>query len=390
VVHQQGFWRSHASRLAICLTFILTATTAQASQTWRGFAVGNSLTADAWHVGGPARLAATRGDSYTQGLHINGSVGLKDQWDRYLSGIAPYYSEPSPFQVALVDEPWDAIVLQPFKNTAAQEISAARNILDLASANTLNTQSLIYVYAPATQLDSQMRTQFSTRWIEPYAGEAVGNSTNRAFFQTVFDGVRSAYPQRTVGVIPAGDVWAAFGAKIDAGQVPGLTSSAELYRDELHASALGQLTTVATWYAVTLRQDPRGLPLISGFGSTTQAQADAIFQVAWDVVTADSARTLVLTPGDTNADHTVDFDDLLTLAQNYRRADGVTWFSGDFDADARVDFNDLVLLAQHYRSFNVTADFSSDWAMAQSLVPEPGTLGVALLATSVLAIRRRA
>jgi hypothetical protein len=53
--------------------------------------------------------------------------------------------------------------------------------------------------------------------------------------------------------------------------------------------------------------------------------------------------------GDANLDGTVDFNDLVPLAQNYLVADGNrTWSQGDFTYDGNVDFNDLVGLAQNY------------------------------------------
>lgn len=56
--------------------------------------------------------------------------------------------------------------------------------------------------------------------------------------------------------------------------------------------------------------------------------------------------------GDANYDNTVDFKDLVVLAQYYNTS-GNSFSRGNFDysVDGRVDFSDLVILAQHY---NVT------------------------------------
>lgn len=53
--------------------------------------------------------------------------------------------------------------------------------------------------------------------------------------------------------------------------------------------------------------------------------------------------------GDTNRDRAVNFDDLLTLAQNYGKS-GQTFASGNVDrsADGVVNFDDLLILAQNY------------------------------------------
>ena len=86
----------------------------------------------------------------------------------------------------------------------------------------------------------------------------------------------------------------------------------------------------------------------------------------------------VRSPGDTNSDRTVDFADLLTLAQNYGRSGNgnVFYETGDFNYDWSVDFTDLLTLAQHY---NAPARFEQDWTLARSIVPEPAALGVMLL-----------
>lgn len=53
--------------------------------------------------------------------------------------------------------------------------------------------------------------------------------------------------------------------------------------------------------------------------------------------------------GDATLDRTVDFNDLVPLAQNYNTS-GTTFPEGDFNYDGSVDFNDLVVLAQRYNT----------------------------------------
>jgi hypothetical protein len=64
---------------------------------------------------------------------------------------------------------------------------------------------------------------------------------------------------------------------------------------------------------------------------------------------ADLSASFFSLAGDTNRDRTVNFDDLLTLAQNYGQS-GRTFSQGNFDysADGAVSFDDLLLLAQNY------------------------------------------
>jgi probable HAF family extracellular repeat protein len=103
------------------------------------------------------------------------------------------------------------------------------------------------------------------------------------------------------------------------------------------------------------------------------------------------AIELVGIPGDANRDRSVNFDDLLRVAQFYNQSSGATWDNGDFNGDGVVDFTDLLALAQRYGTSGFAdADFNADWAMAQSLVPEPACLAFGVLPTLLLRRRRRA
>jgi hypothetical protein len=100
--------------------------------------------------------------------------------------------------------------------------------------------------------------------------------------------------------------------------------------------------------------------------------------------------------GDTNFDGAVNFDDLLTLAQNYGGAGTHSWITGDFNDDQLVNFDDLLVLAQNYGSSLISGpnvisgSFAGDWAMAMSMVPEPVSVAGLALSTAMLLNRRRA
>ena len=85
-------------------------------------------------------------------------------------------------------------------------------------------------------------------------------------------------------------------------------------------------------------------------------------------------------PGDANLDGTVNFTDLLTLAQNYNLSPNAMWGQGDFNGDGSVNFSDLLILAQNYGSTGGTV------AGAQA-VPEP--CEGALVALAGLGMLRR-
>ena len=101
-------------------------------------------------------------------------------------------------------------------------------------------------------------------------------------------------------------------------------------------------------------------------------------------------------PGDANLDHSVDFSDLVDIAQNFN-ASGKTWADGDFTGDGMVDFFDLVKVAQHYDtsaplavSSGFPSNFDRDLAAAFASIPEPATSSIlALLLLKSLRRRQR-
>jgi hypothetical protein len=102
--------------------------------------------------------------------------------------------------------------------------------------------------------------------------------------------------------------------------------------------------------------------------------------------------------GDANLDRSVDFADLLRLAQSYGAAG--LWAAGDFDYDQQIGFADLLALAQQYGTsvqidgslYNDTviqSRFAADWALARSMVPEPTSLALVVAGVAMGLARRR-
>jgi len=68
--------------------------------------------------------------------------------------------------------------------------------------------------------------------------------------------------------------------------------------------------------------------------------------------------------GDANLDGSVNFSDLVALAQHYNTASGANWDQGDFNYDGKVNFTDLVALAQNYGGTAVPAAVSASASAA--------------------------
>jgi hypothetical protein len=76
-----------------------------------------------------------------------------------------------------------------------------------------------------------------------------------------------------------------------------------------------------------------------------------VTDVAGNAVPSSLSTSFFVKAGDANRDRTVDFADLVILAQNYGQT-GRTFSQGNFNysADGLVDFSDLVILAQQYNT----------------------------------------
>jgi hypothetical protein len=85
-------------------------------------------------------------------------------------------------------------------------------------------------------------------------------------------------------------------------------------------------------------------------------------------------------PGDANRDRSVDFNDLVALAQNYNTV-GKTYAQGDFTGDGSVDFNDLVQLAQNYNTSLAATGAASAGGQLTSIAAAPMPSLASVLAT---------
>jgi autotransporter-associated beta strand protein len=139
----------------------------------------------------------------------------------------------------------------------------------------------------------------------------------------------------------------------------------------------------------------------SGFASGQIRSSTAVagsFGLGYNDDPTASTFTVAFTRyGDFNLDSAVNFDDLVLLAQNYASGTDKAWSQGDTNYDGAVDFSDLVALAQNYGLGALTdrqigqlgSDFAADFALAQSMVPEPASFSLIALGAIVLRGRRQ-
>ncbi len=136
--------------------------------------------------------------------------------------------------------------------------------------------------------------------------------------------------------------------------------------------------SLGTWTGPGIRSSTAAASGLT-IGHANAADLFSSFPATYGGVTIDSTTIIVALTiaGDANLDRTVDFTDLLSLAQNYNSPG--QWSDGDFNYSQFVEFNDLLLLAQNYGASALNANerailgesFASDWELARSLVPEP-------------------
>jgi hypothetical protein len=259
--------------------------------------VGNSLTWDA-QPESVAATAANAGHTLTTGFHIRGNGSLPFILNNPTD--ISFTSSHGNWSDALDGHDWDAVTLQTFYGgTLASDVTAARTVMAEARKRPGNADTVYYLYNAYPGTPAAGRT-YADGWLAP-SENADGQATtlSRAYFSDLYARVAAAEPNAVVHTIPVGEVLYELEAAILRGELAGLSSASDLYRDGVHLNNVGRFAAAMTWYATLYGANPTGLPVIEQYWrasnndwptdeTITPDLRDAIQGIAWDVVQADA------------------------------------------------------------------------------------------------------
>jgi hypothetical protein len=219
--------------------------------------VGNSLTNDAL---GYRYFLDAAGTSYNYGYHIRSGqslpsiAGSPDSADLF----DPAYGT---LGAALDGFTWDAVTFQPFYgSTLAQDQAVINGFISQTLNRPANANFQPYIYA-AYPGRPDIGT-YADAWLQPATNDdSQGTILSRQYFERLLTRVRASQPDvaKTTLLIPVGEVLYQVEQKILNGQIDGLDSAIDLYRDPVHLNNVGWYAASATFYAVLYQADPRGL-----------------------------------------------------------------------------------------------------------------------------------
>jgi hypothetical protein len=293
-------------RIPLFLTVCLASGYA-AAESLQTYHIGNSLTQDANPHNAVAAIAAEAGHTLTAGTHIRCANPLH----LIVQEPAEICITDGPFGTwdsALPNHRFDAITFQPHPTGAATlqlDVQSISTLVDAALQNPANSDTQVYIYSTFPEQPLAGET-LAGLWQTDTSGDDGGTRT-RDHMLEVLAGVRAGdtAPEQNALLIPVGDVLAALDVKARNGELFGITSGADFYRDPIHLNNIGRYAASVTFYSVMFGESAEGtsLPAINYFESTASPNIEltediqlAIQQTAWDVVSNDP-NTGVPEPG---------------------------------------------------------------------------------------------
>lgn len=233
-----------------------------------------------------ARLPQDRASQHVSHSQLGWGASLAQHWSGEVPGLDAENTHPAhrPAAQAIDSGDYDAVVLTEMvelRDAIRWHDSAASLARWAARARAANPDVRLYLYETWHRLDdpegweARIAQDRSTLWEAGLLAPAMAKGGTG-----------------TIHIIPAGQVMAAAVAAIEAGRIPGLTSRAGLFTDQIHPSALGNWLVALTHFATLYQQSPAGLPPPAALADLPAPAIAMLQDLVWQVVLADPATGL--------------------------------------------------------------------------------------------------
>lgn len=243
---------------------------------FRAYHVGNSLTEDliGYTLDTGFRKVAwdyevAKGNTYTWGDHIKHGESLTYIHDnptvtdfQCLNADHGTWitDERARWTAALPGYHWDAVTLEPYPGTSATLTTDTAVINDMIKETRKgpnNANTQVYIYAAWPAV---VTVDVSSNSKAYHA--ATSNTDDQAdvvthdYWRFLADRVRQTNPG--VSVIPVGEVFDVLDGMMQAGKFDGLHSALDLHRDNWHTNSVGMNIAAWTAFATIYKQSPEG------------------------------------------------------------------------------------------------------------------------------------
>lgn len=239
-------------------------------------------------------MALASGKSLAVGFHIRSASSLT-------------FIQANPSDVTLTQEgQWDSALagadrqhfaMQPYAANSATLLSETQAMEAFATevASGPSTDPIFYIYQGWPSL-----TQIAGAYQAYWSGSVVNDDLTlmigkRQAFDYLYTRLNAALAD-PVRMIPTGEILYQIDIAARAGQLPGISTVGDIYRDDAHMGDVGHFAAAAAIFSVIygekMDSDATYSLHATGDGSVTltQALADAVNDIVWLTVTAD-ART---------------------------------------------------------------------------------------------------
>jgi hypothetical protein len=206
------------------------------------YAIGNSLTEDFRPELFASAFPAQRNENIVDGWHIRSSQNLNYIVSNPTDVTG---SQPAPFNIALPGYVWTHVSAEPYPGlsnnptTLGSDIAAFQTFISLTQSGP-STGTRFFIYA-AWPSQTSTGGSYGPYWRQPVTDNLSQPTILAGQYMTnLYGRLTAAYGTSVrIYVIPIGDVLATLDDLINAGQVPGIKSLNDIYRDVNHMGEVG-------------------------------------------------------------------------------------------------------------------------------------------------------